>query len=158
MSLRKSLKNSLNKPLTSSEDVVKSAHISGTVIVILYNILVLSYIVSLENKICGCINDWRHDFIKYYCVGLILWGLITIAFNLVSSKSKFVMLLKNILMVAALLNVWCLYTYVGDLDKTKCSCAIDKQKNMHYFLYLWRYVLVGALIMALVSVIMINLK
>jgi hypothetical protein len=42
---------------------------------------------------------------------------LTIAFNLVASKSKFVMLLKNILMVAALLNVWCLYTYIGDLDK-----------------------------------------
>jgi hypothetical protein len=158
MSLRKSLKTSLNKPLTTSGDAVKSAHISGTVIAILYNILVLIYVVSLEDKMCRCITDWRHDFIKYYSIALILWGFITIAFNLIANRSKFVMILKNILMVAALINVWCLYTYVGDLDKTNCSCAIDKQKNMHYFLYLWRYVLVGALILALVGVIMVSLK
>jgi len=158
MSLRRSIKNSLNKPLSSSEDSLKNAHISGTVIAILYNVLVLAYIVSLEDKKCGCISDWRHDFIKYYSVALIIWGFITILFNLVASKSNFVMLLKNILMVAALINIWCLYTYVGDLDKTKCNCAIEKQKNMHYFLYLWRYVLVGALIMALVSVIYLSLK
>jgi hypothetical protein len=158
MSLRRSIKNSLNKPLSSSEDSLKSAHISGTVIAILYNVLVLAYIVSLEDKKCGCISDWRHDFIKYYSVALIIWGFITILFNLVASKSNFVMLLKNILMIAALINIWCLYTYVGDLDKTKCNCAIEKQKNMHYFLYLWRYVLVGSLIMALVGVIYLSLK
>ena len=158
MSLRRSLKNSLNKPLTSSEDALKNAHISGTVIAILYNILVLSYIVSLEDKKCGCISDWRHDFIKYYSIALIIWGFVTIVLNIVASKSNVVMLLKNILMVAALINIWCLYTYVGDLDKTKCNCAVEKQKNMHYFLYLWRYVLVGSLIMALVGVIYLSLK
>ena len=158
MSFRKSIKNSINKPLSSSEDSIKNAHVSGVVIAILYNILVLRYIVSLEDKMCGCITDWRHDFIKYYNIAMIIWGFITIMFSLIASKSNFVMLLKNILMVAALLNIWCLYTYVGDLDKTKCNCAIDKQKNMHYFLYLWRYVLVGALVFALVGVIMVNLK
>ena len=158
MSLRASIKNSLNKPITSTEDAMKNAHISGAVITVLYNILVLSYIVSLEDKKCGCISDWRHDFIKYYSIALIIWGFITIAFGLLASKSKFVMLLKNILMVAALINIWCLYTYIGDLDKTKCMCAIDKQKNMHYFLYLWRYVLVGALILALLGVIMVSLN
>ena len=158
MSLRKSLKTSLNKPLTSSEDALKNAHISGTVIAILYNILVLSYIVSLEDKKCGCISDWRHDFIKYYSIALIIWGFVTIVLNIVASKSNVVMLLKNILMVAALINIWCLYTYVGDLDKTKCNCAVEKQKNMHYFIYLWRYVLVGSLIMALVGVIYLSLK
>jgi len=158
MSLRASIKNSINKPVTSTEDAIKNSHISATVIAVLYNILVVSYILSLEDKKCGCITDWRHDFIKYYSIALIIWGFITIAFGLIASKSKFVMLLKNILMVAALVNIWCLYTYIGDLDKTKCMCAIDKQKNMHYFLYLWRYVLVGALIVALLGVIMVSLN
>ena len=57
-------------------------------------------------------------------------------------------------MFAALINIWCLYTYVGDLDKTRCSCAIDKQKNMHYFLYIWRYVLVGMIILGLIMIIL----
>jgi len=158
-SFRKSIKNSINKPVSNSETIMnKNAHVSGAVLAFLYNVLVLTYIVSLENKLCGCITDWRHDFIKYYSIAIILWGVITFGFNLVNSKSQFVMVLRNILMAAALINIWCLYTYVGDLDKTKCSCAIEKQKSMHYFLYLWRYVLVGAIILALVGVILISLK
>ena len=132
----------------------KNAVISYGVIIIIYNLLVLGYIMSLEDKKCGCISDWRHNFIKYYSIGLIIWGLLTIAFDLTTSKNEFVKLLKNILMFAALFNIWCLYTYVGDLDKTNCRCAIDKQKNMHYFLYLWRYVLVGALVLSLLAIIM----
>ena len=132
----------------------KTSAISHGVIIIIYNLLVLGYIMGLEDKKCGCISDWRHDFIKYYSIGLIIWGLLTIAFDLTTSKNEFVKLLKNILMFAALFNIWCLYTYVGDLDKTNCRCAIDKQKNMHYFLYLWRYVLVGALILSLLAIIM----
>jgi len=162
MSLRKSIKNSINKPVASSEGIIGNSAvkgaISGTVIAVLYQILVLGYILSLENKKCMCIFDWRHDFIKYYSMVLIVWGILTIGFNLVNTKSNVIMLLRNMIMFAALINIWCLYTYVGDLDKTNCSCAIDKQKNMHYFLYLWRYVLVGALILGLVGVIMVSLK
>ena len=68
MSLKASIKNSLNKPVSSTEEAMKNAHISGAVIAVLYNILVVSYIVSLEDKKCGCITDWRHDFIKYYSI------------------------------------------------------------------------------------------
>jgi len=127
---------------------------TSSLVTILYNLLVLGYILQLENKKCGCISDWRHDFIKYYSIALIIWGIITITLDLGTSKDQFVILLKNILMFAALINIWCLYTYVGDLDKTKCMCAIDKQKNMHYFLYIWRYVLVGVLMLSLVAVIL----
>ena len=134
-----------------------SSIMTTSMIAIIYNLLVLSYIVQLEGAKCGCITDWRHDFIKYYSIALIVWGIITMLFNLGTTKHQLVSLLKNILMFGALINIWCLYTYVGDLDKTKCMCAIDKQKNMHYFLYVWRYVLVGTLILSLLGVIFISL-
>jgi len=158
---KKSLKKSsvLESTSTSTSTKMSSGSkktlaTSHGVIIIIYNLLILGYIMGLEDKKCGCISDWRHDFIKYYSIGLIIWGLLTIAFDLSTSKNEFVKLLKNILMFAALFNIWCLYTYVGDLDKTNCRCAIDKQKNMHYFLYLWRYVLVGALVVSLLAIIM----
>ena len=130
---------------------------TSIIIGILYNILILGYIIKLENKQCGCIIDWRHDFIKYFSISTIIWGLLSLAFNLSTNKNEFVSLLKNILMIASIFEIWCLYTYVGDLDKTKCICAIDKQKNMHYFLYIWRYVLVGTLILAILGVIAVTL-
>ena len=147
----KSFKNSPIKMSNNGHDI------SGTVIAVLYNLLVLSYMMQLENKKCGCIKDWRHDFIKNFSVVLIIWGIITIVFNL-TNNNNFVMFIKNILMIGSLVNIWCLYTYIGDLDKTKCVCAIDKQKNMHYFLYLWRYVLVGALLLSLFAIISLTLK
>jgi len=150
----KSSRKSSNKMVSTKE---VSPMVQGS-IVIIYNLLILGYILTLEDKKCGCITDWRHDFIKYYSIGLIIWGLLTISFGLGTSKNNFVCFLKNILMFAALFNIWCLYTYVGDLDKTKCSCAIDKQKNMHYFLYIWRYILVGALVLSLVSIIVCTLS
>jgi len=153
-SKKASVSESTSASTKMSSGSKKTSATSHGVIIIIYNLLVLGYIMGLEDKKCGCISDWRHDFIKYYSIGLIIWGLLTIAFDLTTSKNEFVKLLKNILMFAALFNIWCLYTYVGDLDKTKCSCAIDKQKNMHYFLYLWRYVLVGALVLSLLAIIM----
>ena len=151
MSSRRSKSNSGSVKL-SSDTKDKSVMISS-IFAILYNLLVLSYIMQLEDQKCNCIKDWRHEFIKYYSISLIIWGIITIVFNFSTNKNQFVGLLKNILMVAALINIWCLYTYVGDLDKTNCMCAIDKQKKMHYFLYMWRYILVVVLIFALLGVI-----
>jgi hypothetical protein len=159
MSSKSSRKSTVSESTSSSVKSSKAMDATtAAVITVIYNLLILGYILSLEDKKCGCISDWRHDFIKYYSIALIIWGLLTIGFGFGTSKNEFVVLLKNILMIAALYNLWCLYTYIGDLDKTKCSCAIDKQKNMHYFLYLWRYILVGALLMALVSIIFVTLK
>ena len=150
---RKSSTSSKSFKISNNEN-----DMSGTIIIVLYNLLIISYIIQLEDKKCGCITDWRHDFIKNFSFALIIWGIITFAFKLGSSKNNFIMLIKNILMIGALINIWCLYTYVGDLDKTKCACAIDSQKNMHYFLYLWRNVLVGGLIISLIGIISLTLN
>ena len=159
MSIRKSV-NSVGKSMSSPKQIVSvksNTFINTTVITLLYNVLVLIYIMNLEDKKCGCITDWRHDFIKYYCISIIIWSFVTIAFSLHSSKHGFVELLHTILMFASLINLWCLYTYVGDLDKTNCSCAINTQKNMHYFLYIWRYVLVGTLVLSLIGIILLSM-
>ena len=150
-------KSSGSSSLKVSSNGKNHSNMASSIITIIYNLLIVSYIMQLEDAKCGCITDWRHDFIKYYSIALVIWAIITIGFDLGTNKNQFVNLLKNILMFAALINIWCLYTYVGDLDKTKCMCAIDKQKKMHSFLYLWRYVLVGVIILSLVGIIFVNL-
>jgi hypothetical protein len=122
-------------------------------IIILYNLLVIRYIYNLEDKQCGCISDWRHDFIKYYSMVIIAWSFLTIVMGFENSKNDFVMIIKNLIMFAGLINLWSLYTYIGDLDATKCSCAIEKQKDMHYFLYQWRNIMVFFLILSLIGII-----
>lgn len=107
---------------------------------ILYNLLVLVYLVKLEDTACNCLRDWRHDFIKYFSTVLILLGVVKLLVGL-NRDSVLVKVLGVVLGVSWIVNLYCLFTYVGDLDQMNCSCARDKQRYMHYFLFLLRWVL-----------------
>lgn len=154
MSSRKSsTMNKLDKKLSMETIIQNSIFIS-----IIYNLCVLGYILNIERNDCNCFRDWRHNFMKYYSIVLIIWGFLNITFYLYNSKNEFVNVVNTITMIAYLVNIWCLYSYVGILDYTKCSCAIDDSKKMHYFLYLFRYVVVGILFFSLFSVIFTTLN
>jgi len=114
---------------------------------ILYHLLVIMYMVNLEDASCGCVRDWRHDYIKYFSSVLVVIGLFTLLISF-DKTSIFAKLMRLILAVASIVNIYCLFTYIGELDVTRCACAVEKQKKMHYFLYLWRYILVIYLIIA----------
>jgi len=129
----------------------------STIITVIYNVLVIGYLLALENNKCACIRDWRHDFIKYYAICVVLWSVLCCCV-VVSTKSEVAMLISDLLMFAGLISLWCLYTYVGDLDKSRCSCAVEKQKNMHYFLYIYRYVPVILIVITLIGIIYKTLK
>lgn len=135
----------------------KSREGNGTsgMITIFFNLLVLMYVMKLENKMCGCVSDWRHDFIKYYSMAIIGLGVIMLFVGDKYNNNMFLRLFKVLLMVASLINFWCLYTYVGDLDTTKCVCAVEKQKDLHYFLYIFRYVMLISLILAIINSILL---
>jgi uncharacterized membrane protein len=119
---------------------------------ILYNLLILVYLVKLEDNTCNCKRDWRHDFIKYFSIVLILLGLIKLVLGM-NRDHILVKLLGLVLGLAWLVNLYCLFTYVGDLDETNCACARDKQRYMHYFLFLWRWVLVLSLVITTICAI-----
>lgn len=128
--------------------------IMTSVIVIIYNLLILGYLITLEGNKCNCISDWRHEFLKYYSGMMIIYSLIIIILTGTSYRDNMIVgFMHHMLLLLSFVNIWCLYTYVGDLDRTYCSCAIEKQKNMHYFLYIWRYVLVGMIILSLIMII-----
>jgi hypothetical protein len=146
MSSRTSSK--ISNSLTSSSNVI----MNSMLITVIYNVLVIGYLLALEGRKCGCIRDWRHDFMKYYSGAIIVWSIL-FYYVAMSTKNQFAIIINNILMFAGLISLWCLYTYVGDLDKTQCKCAVEKQKNMHYFLYLWRYVPVILIILTLFGII-----
>lgn len=113
---------------------------TGVLLGILYNLLIIIYLVNLEDVSCQCIMDWRHNYIKYFCGVIIILGLVTL-FICVDKTSMLAKVFSTLLFIGGVINTYCLFTYVGDLDTTKCSCAIDKQRTMHYFLYIWRWIL-----------------
>ena len=128
--------------------------IMTAVIVIVYNLLILGYLFTLEGQQCKCIKDWRHDFLKYFSIMMIIYSIILIVLSGTNFQNNMIVSgLQTILMLLSFVNIWCLFTYVGDLDSTKCACAIEDQRNMHYFLYIWRYVLVGMIVLGLIMII-----
>jgi uncharacterized protein YacL len=129
------------------------AFIVGGLINILYYVLIIRYIITLEDKLCNCVKDWRHDFIKYYSVGMIISVIIVMTFG----KSLLlgnVVLLRIVMFLLFGIYAWSLFTYISDLNKTKCSCAIEKQSNMHAFLNIWRYILIGLFVLNMIFFIM----
>jgi len=155
-------KSSISKKRSSTNMKIMNLDVETTMTYltmcsIVYNIVVLIYILNLENEDCNCFQDWRHDFMKYYSFGLIIWGMFSLSFNFNKSKNEIVNVVKNISMIAYFINMWCLYSYVGILDYTKCKCALQNTKKTHYFLYLFRYLMVGFIFFVLFGVIIKSL-
>jgi hypothetical protein len=153
-----SLKKSLSSMKKLSSNDIKNTMTTTIMISIIYNICVLIYVLNLENEECKCFRDWRHEFMKYYSFGLIVWGMFSLAFNLYESKNEVINIAKKLAMVAYFINVWSVYSYVGILDYTQCKCAIQQTKKTHYFLYLFRYILVAFVFLGLIGGIVMALE
>ena len=106
--------------------------------------------------------DWRHNYIKYYLLAILIYSIISEAFN--SDMDKHVkalspvaiILLTSPIPIATCVYLYVMFTYIGDLDKTQCQCAVHDMKYMHNILYYLRYLmLVGAFILTAIVTIAI---
>ena len=61
-------------------------------------------------------------------------------------------------LVLSILNMYALYTYVGDLNTTKCVCAVDKQKDINTFLYYYRYIYIIIPVLFILGLIILLLS
>ena len=145
----------------SSKQIKTNILVIITLVAVVYQGVILNYVMNLEDKLCNCIRDWRHDFVKYFSTAMIGWSVIILLLALTGFKNEMLKKLLKALSIALslcnLVNIWCLYTYVGDLNSTNCACAVDKQKIANDFLYIWRYVLVAGVILGSVGVILSSL-
>ena len=134
--------------------------IYANIVSIIINALIIYYLINLEDVSCKCIMDWRHNYIKYFS-GIILLLNIIMAFgihikSLCSSFSHIhIQSLNSIFLVISLVNIYALYTYVGDLNTTKCACAVDKQKDLNTFLYYYRYLMVLLPILLIIGLVIV---
>ena len=115
------------------------------IIGVVINILIIYYIINLEDVSCKCIMDWRHNYIKYIAIFNLL-------FNILLLFDVNIENLSSINAILNLINIYAFFTYIGDLNDTKCECAVVKQVNLNYFLNIWRYVIIIVPILVLVFV------
>jgi len=96
---------------------------------------VLYYLYNLEDADCNCIRDWRHNFCKAFALLVLFVGIVLIGLG---HLCKLGMIIYYIL---GLINVYSFFTYVGDLNSTQCSCAVNKQSNLNMIMRGYRWVL-----------------
>jgi len=105
------------------------------IITIIVTIFIIYYLINLEHNYCDCIRDWRHNYIKYTAIFSLFIDLLLLLNTEISNIS-------GILIILQIIYVYAFYTYIRDLDNTKCECAVVKQEKLHKFLNIWRYLIV----------------
>ena len=92
--------------------------------------IVLSWINKLERK-CKCSEDWRRDYIKYYSIILIITSLLSAAGFQPKNVPLFV-----VIGLAGLVNLGSILSYIPDLKKKQCDCAIENDWRDN-FIFWW---------------------
>jgi hypothetical protein len=117
------------------QNVSQQVLIIAFVISVIIQCSVLYYLYNLEDADCNCIRDWRHNFCKAYALLVLFVGIILIGLG---QLCKPAMILYGII---GLINVYAFFTYVGELNSTKCVCAVKKQSNLNSVMRAYRWLL-----------------
>jgi hypothetical protein len=128
-------------------DMTEQIYIIGFIISVIVQGSVLYYLYNLEDADCNCIRDWRHNFCKGYALFVLLVGIIFIA---IKNLNKGLMILYHI---AGLINIYAFFTYVGELNATQCTCAVNKQTNLNAIMKVYRWILIVAGISAVMQLL-----
>ena len=110
----------------------KMIGISITLFAMSINVIYLTYIFHLENKICKCALNWRHEFIKYYIIVMIgILFLEKVSSNIFKHES--IKILSFILSCGyfTILGQW-----LWKLHTSKCKCSDDWRKTFMETIYI----------------------
>ena len=142
-------KFSINSPKNKQSNISK---FSTFVFSIIFNGIILYYLYNLEDVSCQCIHDWRHNFIKTMCCISILLSILPLfGLNTIKMFSK----LLGIIALLGFVNIYAIY--VGDLNKTKCSCAVEKQPTINWIMEAYRYYIAAIIFFLLFLIIVVPL-
>lgn len=101
--------------------------------------LALSWVLNLESKDCGCSEDWRRTYMKYFFLAVILFQAV-----LLSGLSKDLLkLLAGPIGIASLVYLYVTITYVQKLRQTSCTCAGGYQQTILYWMAVIQAVLLA---------------
>jgi len=87
---------------------------------LIFQAIVLSWILKLEKSGCECSDDWRRDYIKYYTIAVIA---LTLA--LLTSARNFSVYIRNFIFIVPfyLVYLYSVLTFVPNLWSHECDCA-----------------------------------
>jgi len=135
-----------------------------TGVIILINLILLSYVLKLEREKCDCSDNWMRDYIKYYTSVLIVLLLIILVIPVLTGNKKLkkmkplFFLLRIIVLIATIVQVFAVFMYSQALNckKTECECSNDWRSRFMYFLGIFGFVIYSVLIIAYIMCAFMN--
>ena len=146
-------KSNIKIPDVTSNNVSLNTGFFSILFTLIWNGIILYYLHNLEDTSCKCIRDWRHNFMKliaYINITLSIIPLLTI--NIKFNKS-FLLSLGIIIIILNTLYIYAFYTYIGILNKSKCSCAIINNPKINNLLYYRRDTILLFYILGILTII-----
>mgnify|MGYP003982208229 FL=1 len=138
-----------------------------TGIIILINIILLSYILKLEREECDCSDKWMRDYIKYYSAGLIILSLLILVVPNVNVNKKkngdqvlvvSLNIVRVVVLLATLVQVYSIFMYSQALNckKKTCECSVDWRGRFMYWLGIFGFVIYAILVLGFLLCILVN--
>ena len=106
-----------------------SVKTAGTAIALVFQAIVLSWILKIEKK-CDCSRDWRRDYMKYFSI-------IAASTTVLGLFMPNVLLMLGIpMLIAGLVNIAAILSYIPALKKRDCTCALEDEWRDN-FIFWW---------------------
>ena len=143
--------NNNNNVINKKNNVAHyNSNTASLIFTLIIQSLIIYYLYNLESKDCNCIYDWRHNYIKYFAIVLIIIN--TFNFTVVN-MNKNLMIIGVLLILLQIINIYAFFTYIDDLNTTKCKCAIDKQPLLNKFMNILRWIQVIIFVVVVIMII-----
>ena len=112
-----------------------------SLIFIIINLFIFSYIIHLEKIKCDCAKDWKQTTIKYLSVFNIIYNIILIIFfkNIVKYGIRNSLVINSLRLVNVVIIFYyiSILLYFSQLKKDNCECSEDwKRKLLLFPLYI----------------------
>jgi len=148
--------------VVNGKDYSLSLKLFVFVVACAFNGSIFYYLYNLEDETCQCVRDWRHNFIKGMCILGFIISILSL-FNIkdidfkINKSLMIVGLLDLLTSILGLVNAYAIYTYVNDLQSTKCSCAIDNQPKLNKFMKGFSYFIYCMFVLFIILLILISM-
>jgi hypothetical protein len=109
---------------------------------------ILNYILQLESIGCLCALDWRHTYIKYFIIFILIMMFMQI-FNL-WNPSVMSPIILTIQFVVTIIYVIIVFSYIYNLKNVSCFCSEDLARDI---LEIMNYIQIAMIIFALIFII-----
>tara|TARA_B100000131_G_C17958771_1_gene549520 strand:+ start:218 stop:694 length:477 start_codon:yes stop_codon:yes gene_type:complete len=123
-----------------------------SLVTIAINAYLLHYVLNLEKEKCECSKHWHRDYIKYFSIAAIAVSSLTIILVVSGLKLNrgfiaFMRVIRFLLGLATLVNMFVLYNYSTGLIEKECECSENTARTvMKYYSILLIAVLIISII------------